>query len=93
MKLIRDNYIAIIPLNELECYGKNYDIQHLKDKLDEEIQELKVSNFNDIEEYADVLEVLDELAIRNNISLDEIYKVKNKKNILKGQFKNGVFLK
>lgn len=93
MKLIRDKYLQIIPLNELEIKGADYDIKYLKEKLEEELNELKQSDFKDIKEYADVFEVLEELALRNNIPILQIMIEKIQKNKDKGRFKNGIFFK
>lgn len=77
----------------MEVKGADYDIKYLKEKLEEELNELKQSDFKDIQEYADVFEVLEELALRNNIPILQIMIEKIQKNKDKGRFKNGIFLK
>jgi predicted house-cleaning noncanonical NTP pyrophosphatase (MazG superfamily) len=61
MKLIRDS-IPGIPDDAWYEADKKTAYEYLKLKLDEEIQELKDSDYKDLYEFADVLEVLYELA-------------------------------
>ena len=75
-KLIRDDYWFkdLIPKDEI-CLitpGSNFHIELLEAKLLEEFSELKETNFEDIEEYADVLEVIESLAELKGISLEDI---------------------
>ena len=48
-------------------------------KLAEELSELKISDFNDVEEYADVLSVLSEMARRKGISPQQLQTAVNHK--------------
>lgn len=65
----------------------------LKNKLDEEIAELKASNFKDITEYADVFTVLITIAEREGISFEEIHKAMSQKSEKLGNFDMGWVLK
>jgi predicted house-cleaning noncanonical NTP pyrophosphatase (MazG superfamily) len=75
MKLVRDNYIHIIPSNELH---QSLTFQERKlfllEKADEELQEVKDSAYTDIYEYADYVEVIYSLANLFNHTLPSINK-------------------
>ena len=62
----------------------------LREKLKEEVSEYLASN--EIEELADVIEVIEALAENQGSSLDEIMQVKKTKQKKNGGFKNKVFL-
>lgn len=91
-KLIRDRYIEIISSEEWYFADKKEHIRLLKRKLQEEIDELKASDFQDIEEFADVLEVIKCLCHFQNIGWDEIEHARIDKLNKKGKFLNGVVL-
>lgn len=94
MKLIRDKYIDIIPKEDLFYLdGEKARLDWLKTKMDEELAELKASNFNDIGEYADVLEVLLSIAAFKGISLEDIERARISKKEDKGGFEDGLMLK
>ncbi len=81
-KLIRDN-IPGLDYNKTRTASKDEIDTFLKMKLQEEIKELEESNYKDILEYADILEVLYEIARRNkitpkNIEIARIIKLKEK---------------
>jgi predicted house-cleaning noncanonical NTP pyrophosphatase (MazG superfamily) len=85
-KLIRSKLVNVISKeNWYRCsYKKSNEL--LKKKLYEEINELKETDFKDINEYADVLEVLYELIERNDLTRTEVEKVRMKKKLQKGGF-------
>jgi predicted house-cleaning noncanonical NTP pyrophosphatase (MazG superfamily) len=90
-KLIRSKLINAIP-DKLwyRCSYKKSD-NLLKKKLFEEVEELKNTDFKDIEEYADVLEVLYELMERNDLTRKEVEEVRMKKKLQKGGFDEIVY--
>lgn len=65
----------------------------LMKKLDEEVHELKESKFKDINEYGDVLEVIEALVEINELILEDIYKAKDIKKEKFGDFSRGIYLK
>jgi predicted house-cleaning noncanonical NTP pyrophosphatase (MazG superfamily) len=96
MKLIRDKYEDIIENNKIFKVDNNDTIlkKHLlHQKLKEEINELIDSDFKDIYEYADVLEVLETLIYFNNIQQSEVLEKKKEKKEKYGGFENFLILK
>lgn len=89
MKLIRDN-IPGMPDDAWETVSAQESLLYLKKKLDEEVQEIKDSNYKDASEYADVLEVLMELAYRKNIDWTEIEFIREEKEAERGGFSNKI---
>ena len=93
-KLVRDN-IPLICLSNGQTPettildDKNY-ISALKSKLYEEVEEFLL-DYN-IEELADIIEVIEALAENQGSSLDEIMKIKQHKQNKNGAFKNRIFL-
>lgn len=65
-------------------------LQKLKEKLLEEIEEFK--NDENIEEFADILEVIDAIADYKGFDHNEIERVKKKKAEEKGKFKKRIIL-
>ncbi len=59
-------------------------------KLHEEVSEFQESN--DVEELADILEVVEYLAIAKGASMDELLKIKEKKSLERGGFNKRIFL-
>lgn len=96
MKLIRDSIGEHIQKNEpgtaLRIANRNEIPLLLEDKLTEEISELKQSRFRDINEFADVFEVLAALALVNGFSEADITKARKTKNATTGSFKKGFVL-
>lgn len=94
IKLIRDKYDEVIPEDELEiCTDPEVLRTFLEAKLAEEITELMDSNFKDVDEYADVLEVLFTLGSFNDITKEEMQSRRVKKLYEKGGFSKGLILK
>lgn len=93
-KLVRDNIPEICKAN-----GKNPKIKILDDaeytlelqkKLEEEVAEYLSSK--EIEELADILEVVEALAESQGASMEEIMHIKHRKQTKNGAFKSKVFL-
>lgn len=64
----------------------------LKAKLSEELGELQGTGYSDVEEFADVLEVLICLAGEADLSLSDILEARKRKLDQRGSFKGGYFL-
>ena len=62
----------------------------MRKKLQEEVQEYLLSN--DIEELADILEVVEALVEDHGTSIDEVIEIKQKKQDRNGAFKKKIFL-
>lgn len=93
-KMIRDKYDEIIDQSRLEI-SKNSSETFilLKAKINEELGELAETAFNDIDEYADVIEVLYAMADLQGIYRDEIETARLKKLEKRGGFKKCLILK
>ena len=91
-KLIRDNYDEVIDPKLLYKIPKGDPtvIMYVDKKIDEELIELRETNFKDINEYADVIEVLMKMANENGISEVEINIARKSKNDKRGEFKNNL---
>jgi len=91
-KLIRDKLDKVIPNNELEFVsGTQYD-EMLRKKLYEELDELKETDYTDVDEFADVLEVLITLAGQSGISKEHIESRRIEKLYDRGGFTKGLVL-
>lgn len=90
IKLVRDRYDEFIPVEALSVADQRAIVDLLDDKLTEEIQELRESKFRDPVEFADVIEVLAELACRNGVGWDVIEMTRQEKLRDRGGFKKGV---
>ena len=88
MKLIRDN--IPIPEDRWFLVSKDESYKYLKEKLQEEIQELIDSDYKDIYEYADVLETLMTLAKYNKKKWSDIELARNIKWKERGGFSNKI---
>ena len=93
-KLVRDNIPLICVSNGQTPETKILDDENyasaLKTKLYEEVEEYLL-DYN-IEELADIIEVIEALAENQGSSLDEIMKIKQHKQNRNGAFKNRIFL-
>lgn len=72
-------------------------LERLKDKLLEEAQEVfdaygEEDKTHLKEEIADVIEVVDAILFHNNISLDEVLKIRDAKKEKRGGFEKGLYL-
>ncbi len=93
-KLVRDKIPQIIKQNGQTAIihianSKEYWLK-LKEKLAEEVKEFSADT--SIEEFADVLEVLDAIAVFKNFSKSKVLSVKRKKAKQRGKFKNRIIL-
>lgn len=94
-KLVRDGIPEII-----EATGKRASCEFLSDarylemleaKLSEELAEYRVSK--ELEELADILEVIDALAVAKGSSVAELENIRRKKAAERGGFEKRIFLK
>lgn len=93
-KLIRDKYETII--NSANTYKEKDAVKQfvlLNNKVSEELNELRDTAFNDINEFADVIETLYSMAKLQGISIEDIETARLKKLEEKGSFDNFLVLK
>jgi len=98
-KLIRDNILEIIEANnKIANYRIIDDLDEVKEllfqKLKEEVEEVIASStrIELFEELADVLEVLYRIAKINDLDLDELEKIRQRKKENRGGFERNLFL-
>lgn len=105
-KLVRDKMIDIYKHDvENKISASDYSVRYiqkeeileeLKTKLLEEAQEVFEAYGKDREhlkeEIADVIEVIDAILYHNNISLDEVLKIRDAKKAKRGGFETGLYL-
>ncbi len=106
-KLVRDKMVDIFEYDvannvsatafAVRYMDKEETLERLKDKLVEEAQEVfeaygQADKSHLKEEIADVIEVIDAILYHNDISLDEVLALRDKKKLKKGGFEKGVFL-
>lgn len=93
-KLVRDNIPAICKENGQATETRILDnieyTSELRRKLKEEVNEYLSSN--ELEELADIVEVIEALAENQGSSLEEIMKIKQEKQVKNGAFRKKVFL-
>lgn len=93
-KLVRDNIPEICSANGEKAYVSCLsDIQYnaqLKKKLLEEVDEFLEND--DVEELADIIEVVEALAVFNGCGFEELLKIKEKKANKNGKFHKRLFL-
>ena len=93
-KLVRDKIPEYIrkkggtPLTHIAEEAEYW--QKLKDKLFEEVEEFKKDE--NIEEFADILEVIDAIADHKGFDQAEVKQVRNKKAEERGRFKERIIL-
>jgi predicted house-cleaning noncanonical NTP pyrophosphatase (MazG superfamily) len=98
-KLVRDRIPELMThqgsVIQVETLDHKAHIAALKNKIKEEALELclATSREDTIEEIADIIEVLDALALKLSIKRSEIDSVKRTKSIKIGGFDRGLFLK
>lgn len=90
MKIIRDKLVDIIPEDEFSYVTPDYGTELLKAKLFEEITELMEATWEDLEEYADIMEVLMALAERHGISWEKVEIARKIKQKQRGSFKDNL---
>ena len=94
-KLVRDKILKIIKKSGSGCKyhiakDDNEFLEKLYEKLGEEILEFKEKP--SLEEFADIMEVLEALAKFYDFHLDKIKEVKAKKKLERGSFDNRIIL-
>jgi predicted house-cleaning noncanonical NTP pyrophosphatase (MazG superfamily) len=93
-KLVRDKIPEIIESKGQTCQTRMLgDVEYLKElrtKLEEEVQEYLESG--ELEELADILEVLDGLAVAQGASFEEVVELQKRKGKERGGFVERVFL-
>lgn len=94
-KLVRDNIPDIIKNQGETPYvsvldDKRYNAQ-LRKKLKEEVREYLISE--EIEELADIIEVVEAIANHKGSSLEKVLEIKEKKAVKNGKFEKRLFLK
>ncbi|MBR9705955.1 nucleoside triphosphate pyrophosphohydrolase [Candidatus Pacearchaeota archaeon] len=93
-KLVRDKIPEILKSKGVgflttNVSGQKYK-QKLYDKLNEEVDEYLESK--EIEELADIFEVIEALCFVNNTTLKDLFKIKQDKQKERGGFKDGIVL-
>lgn len=97
-KLIRDKIPEIIKASgaypEIKVLNKADFRKELKKKIVEEAIELENSENKKelMNELADMIELLDEIILENRIDKSKLSKIKKQKKLLRGGFKNKIFL-
>ena len=92
-KLIRDKLSNVIPDNELELAGSEVELQGLlRAKLFEELNELNDSNYKDVDEYADLMEVILTIAEIEGVTKVDIEARRIEKLYERGGFNKGLIL-
>lgn len=93
-KLVRDKIPEMIEkegyVPETEILSSRRFLSELDRKLGEEVDEYRESG--DIEEIADILEVLYSICDARGYSFDEIMKIKEDKKLKRGGFSKKIFL-
>ena len=93
-KLVRDNIPSICEKNgqipETKVLDDDNYTSALNKKLEEEVREYLLSS--DLEELADIVEVVEALAENQGSSFKEVMEIKQNKQNKNGAFKNRVFL-
>lgn len=93
--MVRDLIPEVIAASGKECRTSRVEgeeiINGLQAKLLEEFQEF-IDSGRDLEELADILEVVDGLAFHLGSSFEEIMEIKRKKREKRGGFEKGIWL-
>lgn len=94
-KLVRDKIIDIIKDDKKECeyevLDKSTTLSYLVKKFYEEIDEFKEEY--SLEELADILEIIHGIAYNLDIDFSEVEKIREKKYLLRGGFRDRILLK
>lgn len=92
LKLIRDNYEGIIDERSLFKIPKQDSsvIPFIEKKIHEELLELKDSDWKDVNEYADIIEVILKMAYEHGVAEDEIETARIEKLRKRGAFKENL---
>ncbi len=93
-KLIRDNIPDIIEAGGKKCTVKTVEgdelVKLLNEKLQEEVDEYIASN--DIEELADIMEVVHSILHNRGVTVEELETIRLKKKEERGGFSKGIKL-
>jgi len=93
-KLVRDKIPEIIHSKGKTCKTRKLESAEfaleLKKKLQEEVKEYLEEPSS--EELADILEVVDELASTEGVTLDYVFRIKEEKKKARGGFSDRIFL-
>ena len=93
-KLVRDNIPSLCEKNnqipEVRILDSDNYAAALKRKLEEEVEEYLTDN--NIEELADIIEVVEALAENQGASLKDVMAIKERKRNKNGAFKNRIYL-
>ena len=92
-KLIRDGYKEIIDPEKIYTVDDKEALEFAIEKIEEELIELKASKFEDIYEFADLIEVLYTVARLKGFSQKDVAKAIYTKNQDKGSFYTNLILK
>lgn len=98
-KLVRDNIPDIIKGKREHCEVRHItDVQEFQQELFKKIREeaasLSMSRTKEefLEEYADLMAVLEEIVVQLNITTDELRQVRSENLLRKGRYKHQHFL-
>jgi len=94
-KLVRDKISEIIAKSGKQTICEILDDESFKLYLDKKLQEELAEYFlsDNVEELADLVEVIDAILEFRKIDFDEFEKIRKDKNREKGQFKERILLK
>lgn len=94
-KLVRDHIPEIIEKSGSKCITQILSVDEYIEKLDEKLDEELAEYHNDknIEELADLIEVIYACAQARGFSLEELEKVRSDKNEKRGGFNRRILLK
>ncbi len=93
-KLVRDKIIEIIKSKEENCKYRILDNDEYRKELNKKLQE-EVKEYledNNVEELADIVEVIYGILNSMNISIEDFEKIRNEKKDKKGAFDKKIFL-
>lgn len=91
-KLIRDFYVDIIEASRLTFIDNKAVKPYVEKKISEELLELKETDYTDVSEYADVIEVLIRMATLHDISEADIQEERLRKARERGLFYSNIIL-
>ncbi|MFC4236318.1 nucleoside triphosphate pyrophosphohydrolase [Thalassospira xianhensis] len=90
-KLVRDLLSDRIPAAELRIEENPESLRQMAiRKLHEEFGELADTDYSDVNEFADVLEVVLHIAKQGGITEEEVFSARDKKAAEKGRFERGL---
>lgn len=94
-KLIRDKNVEIMEKKGCKVTYEILDDERYREELDKKLKEevLEYLEEYDIEEMADVMEVIYTMLDYTGVTMEDVEKVRVEKRNRKGGFKNKVFLK